>query len=1439
EFGSAMTSRAGRVPGRRLLVRFEGDTHSHERLLLWPTRKDIWFEGWVILTADDDLYIEWVKDWAWICDLTGGWPADLRGGVVRFRGAMTAGEVLARVLEGRDEAMKYRAKRGLPERLGGRFGEEPTTFLDWNGRELAVEDSVFGRVRRRLASKGVSSELRAAEASGDEAATRPALADAADESVEVVSSEGAALVPADGSAGSSDFGAGPGGVLGDCARAAAEVRAPNGMKLGDPVVGGRAVGLGSFRAPAQLENGGCVMCEKVPADAVESWRRSAIEAASEHCLPSPPPEGEPGAARGDGGRSGDLRAEFAAADAGAERARGAATPPAQEAEAEGDARTFCAERAAEGVIFKSRRKAVDESSQLTFEGCELRGASTCLHLCRRSVQHTGDPKMRLLTFCMERGISGGDRARHELTTLAQALWLAGTYDGLNSGGGAALESIARRLVTVVEAYRSGPAPGQASWESSRCLTGVVGPFDVASLELRLSPIGLPETRARQELEETGAALALGGLPGAKGDARGGPGGAVAKAKAKARAGAGAVEVAGGAGECFPVPEVQQFDPDIGFGLTRREKLQVRRLANDAIQSLSWMRGARWREAGRAQPRLATFDEVAGLRRDMQRRAQLAAAGWRRSSSATSSQQARANLASFVHDRLSIPEDVRRAPRVDRLLPDAALIFLKEYESYMLRSPVEVTVLDRTPGPARPWADPVLKSNRKVCVGLIKRLLRIGLARLSASKKCDVGAFVVKKKDCFHRLRFPKESKVDEYFACPEAWASELGLAWWKGRRVEKDMVLYPLAQSLPMGWAWSLYFAREANARQVELTEKLRGAHLPQDRGSPLALQGGGGDAGRGKYCYVDNSGVLADDEEYGRKGLTAVTETFGGQGLTVHETEVACECGVVLGIEVDGARGRTRPTAKRFWRVRDSIQEVLRRGVCSRQELEVLVGHATFVALIRRGPLSILHITYRFVKKLYYEKAPLWLCVTEELEAFCGVMVFLEAKWDDQWLPGVNQTDASPRGFGVAYSQWLVAAVADAGRVPERARFRSGAEAARSHAFAAAGLEERDDRLLQARAEPAKDEALRWERDRSMGSTTTNGLKTGIKTTSQTIKSMSETGERAKQNLEETESYHQKYTSVQRGAVGRSRTLAAAGERQARARSRSSRRARTLTAARATSLQSRLEAPTLEPSGSLEAEARLPARAADAGSTVGGDESDSASEEAVTEADRNEERLARQRARRRVARMAEGKTTMLPGQSYLEAASVSEASRVRYRSCVQELLDFADRESMALCEDGEVDECLVAWMNSSYRLGDRVWRGEYMAAALMLAFPNFGRAGAGARGFGVLLMVGAYPRPSELLSLRRGSLAPPARGGPADWSLHLFPREEIKRSKVGSADDTVVMNSERMRWADPVFAHMAKGSSAEKPFPWDYQQFGRLVRGAGDRLWIPVVPYQ
>ena len=61
----------------------------------------------------------------------------------------------------------------------------------------------------------------------------------------------------------------------------------------------------------------------------------------------------------------------------------------------------------------------------------------------------------------------------------------------------------------------------------------------------------------------------------------------------------------------------------------------------------------------------------------------------------------------------------------------------------------------------------------------------------------------------------------------------------------------------------------------------------------------------------------------------------------------------------------------------------VLRRGRLSGRALEVWLGHATFCAMAERGMLAVFSLSYAFLAAHYWEDAPLWPTVREELEAF------------------------------------------------------------------------------------------------------------------------------------------------------------------------------------------------------------------------------------------------------------------------------------------------------------------------------------------------------------------------------------------------------------------------------------------------------------------------
>ena len=61
-----------------------------------------------------------------------------------------------------------------------------------------------------------------------------------------------------------------------------------------------------------------------------------------------------------------------------------------------------------------------------------------------------------------------------------------------------------------------------------------------------------------------------------------------------------------------------------------------------------------------------------------------------------------------------------------------------------------------------------------------------------------------------------------------------------------------------------------------------------------------------------------------------------------------------VLGWHIEGGAGTLRPTRERLWRARYCIRALLQRGRASGRDLEKLLGHLTFMSLVRREVLAI-----------------------------------------------------------------------------------------------------------------------------------------------------------------------------------------------------------------------------------------------------------------------------------------------------------------------------------------------------------------------------------------------------------------------------------------------------------------------------------------------------
>ena len=143
-------------------------------------------------------------------------------------------------------------------------------------------------------------------------------------------------------------------------------------------------------------------------------------------------------------------------------------------------------------------------------------------------------------------------------------------------------------------------------------------------------------------------------------------------------------------------------------------------------------------------------------------------------------------------------------------------------------------------------------------------------------------------DCFHRMLL--KGSIRRFFCWPSLPAASLGVQEVGGQHVKPEQKVWPMANSLPVGWSWSLYFAQKANLRRIS------SVGLLSDRGRPEILKPGSKGV-TPHYVYVDNFGIQSLEEQAAKEGLDAATAGFEEKHLTVHETAIQCEEASVSGI--------------------------------------------------------------------------------------------------------------------------------------------------------------------------------------------------------------------------------------------------------------------------------------------------------------------------------------------------------------------------------------------------------------------------------------------------------------------------------------------------------------------------------------------------------------
>ena len=117
---------------------------------------------------------------------------------------------------------------------------------------------------------------------------------------------------------------------------------------------------------------------------------------------------------------------------------------------------------------------------------------------------------------------------------------------------------------------------------------------------------------------------------------------------------------------------------------------------------------------------------------------------------------------------------------------------------------------------------------------------------------------------------------------------------------------------------------------------------------------------------------------------------------IDIHEVSDADFCGSFVGLEIQ--RGRIFVKRKLIWRMNYAIEHLLRQRKCSGHALEILLGHITWLMLIRRESLCALKGVYEFVRCHYDGIHLLPDTVLDELRSVRAVLPLLHSNVFCSW---------------------------------------------------------------------------------------------------------------------------------------------------------------------------------------------------------------------------------------------------------------------------------------------------------------------------------------------------------------------------------------------------------------------------------------------------------
>ncbi|CAK0896604.1 unnamed protein product [Prorocentrum cordatum] len=284
-------------------------------------------------------------------------------------------------------------------------------------------------------------------------------------------------------------------------------------------------------------------------------------------------------------------------------------------------------------------------------------------------------------------------------------------------------------------------------------------------------------------------------------------------------------------------------------------------------------------------------------------------------------------------------------------------------------------------------------------------------------------------NCYCQFLLPDDLRAD--FALPAVPRKLLPRNLRRLFPPEDDFVHFQ-ARVVPMGWSWAVALVQAANAELLRAGPQGVRRWICNRRCAPAV-------AGRepAAFLYIDNFASLGTVKETVQLDGDSMERQLRGRGLTTRDVSGPQVDVDLLGFHIDGVKGAIHIAPKRFWRLVTSLDYTLKHPLLTGAELERLIGHLTYVLLLRREVLSLLSASCVFVSKCYARRVRLWPSVRRELTWVRALLPLVWADLRGAWAPSVMAVDASMTGLGAVERSADPHDVGRIGRVRGRWRFK------------------------------------------------------------------------------------------------------------------------------------------------------------------------------------------------------------------------------------------------------------------------------------------------------------------------------------------------------------------------------------------------------------------